>query len=299
MKQVGFVAVLSAMATFVNPYGYKLHVHVYQYLSNRFLMDHIDEFLSPNFHGIAQQCFAVLLSLTVLALAVRQERISPFHLLVVLFAAYSGLYASRNLPVSSLLLTLVISPLLAQGIAAGAGSTQLLPWLRRLFQRSVSFASRTSTMEARLRGHLWPVLAAVVLLWACMHGGRLGPNQLMSARFSSKRFPVQAAEVIVKRNIRGPIFCPDNWGGYLIYRLYPNPKVMVDDRHDLYGEQFFKDYLKLVRVEPGWDRVLNERAVNWALLPVGSTLSNALQATPGWSINYRDETAVLFQRKIP
>jgi hypothetical protein len=194
---------------------------------------------------------------------------------------------------------LISAPLPAQGIAAGAGSTQLSPWLRRLLQRSVSFASRTSSMEARLRGHLWPVLAAAVLLWACMHGGRLGPNQLMSARFNSKRFPVQAAEVIVKRNIRGPIFCPDNWGGYLIYRLYPNPKVMVDDRHDLYGEQFFKDYLKLVRVEPGWDRVLNERAVNWALLPVGSTLPNALQATPGWSINYRDETAVLFQRKSP
>ena len=35
--------------------------HIYRYLSNRFLMDHIEEFQSPNFHGVAQKCFLVLL----------------------------------------------------------------------------------------------------------------------------------------------------------------------------------------------------------------------------------------------
>ncbi len=44
----------------------------------------------------------------------------------------------------------------------------------------------------------------------------------------------------------------------MIYRLYPQTKVMVDDRHDLYGEQFFKQYLKMVQIEPQWEQVLNE-----------------------------------------
>ena len=51
--------------------------------------------------------------------------------------------------------------------------------------------------------------------------------------------------MIAQRDIREPIFCPDLWGGYLIYRLYPQTEVLVDDRHDLYGDQFFKDYLKV------------------------------------------------------
>ena len=38
------ITLLSLLATFLNPYGYKLHVHVYQYLTNRFLMNHIEEF---------------------------------------------------------------------------------------------------------------------------------------------------------------------------------------------------------------------------------------------------------------
>ena len=57
----------------MNPYGWKLHVHIYRYLSNRFLMDHIDEFQSPNFHGVAQKCFAGLLLLTLVALALKRR----------------------------------------------------------------------------------------------------------------------------------------------------------------------------------------------------------------------------------
>ena len=55
------MGLLSVAASLVNPYGWKLYAHIYSYLSNRFLMDHIEEFQSPNFHGIAQKCFLVLL----------------------------------------------------------------------------------------------------------------------------------------------------------------------------------------------------------------------------------------------
>src|SRR5438128_6653248 len=52
LKQLSAVTLLSLLASLINPYGYKLHLHVYQYLSNPWLMNHIDEFLSPNFHGV-------------------------------------------------------------------------------------------------------------------------------------------------------------------------------------------------------------------------------------------------------
>src|SRR5208283_1638580 len=106
-RDLAFVGIVAALATLANPYGWRLHVHIYRYLSNRFLMDHIDEFQSPNFHGAAQRCFAVLLLLALIALAVRRreaQRIRASDALVVLFAVYSGLYASRNIPVSALLL---------------------------------------------------------------------------------------------------------------------------------------------------------------------------------------------------
>ena len=91
LNQLSKVTLLSALATLANPYGYHLHVHVYRYLSDRFLMNHIDEFHSPNFHGLAQQCFAAMLLITLVAMAIARGRLRTTHLLVVVFSAYSGL----------------------------------------------------------------------------------------------------------------------------------------------------------------------------------------------------------------
>jgi hypothetical protein len=297
LKRLASVSVLSLLASFVNPYGYKLHVHIYRYLSDRFLMDHVNEFRSPDFHGVAQQCFAVILLVSIAALAGARRKPRPAHLLVILLAAYSGLYASRSLPVSSMLLTLMVSPLLSETVAYGIEHAEIASWLRALLSRVHNFGVRMEKLELRFQGHLWLVLVFVLGLWACMHGGRLGSAQVLNAYFDDKRFPVEAAEVVAQRDIQEPIFCPDQWGGYLIYRLYPQTKVLVDDRHDLYGDRFFKDYLKVVFVQPDWEKVLDEKHVNWILVEKDSSLGTILRQTSGWKLVHEDGTAVLFQRQ--
>jgi hypothetical protein len=296
LRRLALVGGLSLLASFVNPYGYNLHQHIYRYLSDRFLMDQVSEFRSPDFHGVPQQCFALLLLVTIAALASARRRPEPARLLVVLFAAYSGLFAARNLPVSSMLLTLIVAPLLSETIAQGGEDMKIAFWLRALFSRLHAFGMRMEKLEAHFHGHVWLVLAFAVGLWACMHGGRLGSAQLLNAYFDEKRFPVEAVEFIAKRDIRGPIFSPDLWGGYLIYRLYPQTKVLVDDRHDLYGDRFFKDYLRVVYVQPRWDKVLDDKHVDWVLMPTNSSLGTILAQTPQWELIHQDATAVLFHR---
>jgi hypothetical protein len=296
LRELGGVTAASLGASLLNPYGFRLHLHVYQYLSSRWLMNHIDEFLSPDFHGVAQQCFVLMLLITIVTLAVCRK--PPLaHVLVLLFAAYSGLYASRSLPVSSLLLSLVIAPLLAEAVAEGGRNTGLSSMLRGSLSRWESFGSRMAGMERNLRGHAWPLAAVMLGLLVCAHQGSLGSYRWMDAHFDATRFPVQAGEVIVQRGIHEPVFAPDLWGGYLIYRLYPQNKVFVDDRHDLYGEECLKKYLKAVRLTPDWDSFLKDERVDSALLPTGSSLANMLEQTAQWNVVYRDGTAVLFERK--
>lgn len=296
LKRLGGITGLVVLASFLNPYGYQLHRHVYDYLSDRYLMDRISEFLSPDFHGAAQQCFAVLLFIAIVAMASARRRPPVAQLLVLLFAAYSGLYATRNLPTSSLLITLVIAPVITDTVAAAAKSEGISHWLRRIFAYFHGFSERVGQMEVRLHGHLWLVIVFVLGFWACAHKGRIGSTQFLNAYFDSKRFPVEAAEVIAKRDIREPIFSLDYWGGYLIYRLYPQTKVSVDDRHDFYGDEFFKDYLQIVLVQPEWDDRLNKLQVDWVLAPTESSLANILRLTPGWESVHEDQTAVLFHR---
>jgi len=297
LRHLSGMTALTILASFVNPYGYHLHVHVYRYLSDRFLMSQISEFHSPDFHSAAQQCFAILLIVTGIGLASVQKRPGPSRLLVLLFAAYSGLYATRNLPTSSLLIVLVLAPVLTAALTQAANDADVAFWLRGLCSRLTSFASRMHELETNLRGHIVVVLTLAVGIWTCLHNGQLGSSQVINARFDEKRFPVAAADYISSHNIRQPIFSLDYWGGYLIYRLYPETKVVLDDRHDFYGDQFIKDYLKIVLVQPSFAQELDQMNVEWVLVPRWSSLANVLRLMPNWTAVHEDETAALFHHQ--
>jgi hypothetical protein len=129
----------------------------------------------------------------------------------------------------------------------------------------------------------------------------------MEAGFDDRKFPVKAADYLaagyanhgdvpVRPGAENAIFCPDRWGGYLIYRLYPGQLVAVDDRHDLYGTEFLKRYLKIVHGEPGWQDALADTRTGWALVPAESVLAGLLTSDAKWSVAYRDDVAVLFRR---
>jgi len=298
-RLLAIIGAVCAVITLVNPYGYQLHVHIYRYLTDRFLMDHIDEFLSPNFHGLPQKCFALLVLVTVLGIAGARKRLTTSQLLVVLFAIYTGLLASRNIPTSSLLLAMIVAPQISVVLRERAGSSDVSEVVRRVAARFDLFSTRMAAFDACLRGRLWPALAVVALVWVCAHQGRLGSGQVMDARFDDKRFPVKAVEYLAGSapvSTDNAVFCPDRWGGYLIYRLYPKRLVSVDDRHDLYGAEYFKRYLKIVHGEPGWREALAETRAGWVLVPTDAVLAGLLASDGGWRAAYRDDIAVLYGR---
>jgi len=272
------VGLLCVAASLVNPYGGKLDEHIYRYLSNGFLMDHIDEFQSPNFHRIAPKCFLLLLLFTIAVVAIRGRELRMSQGLTTLFAVYAGLYASRSIPISSLLLVMVVGPLVPALFAGG-------------------FSQRMAAIEVGMRGHLWPILALVVTLAIAANGGRVSSRVGMDAHFDPQRMPVDAVNYLEKNEVVGPVFSPDFWGGYLIYRLYPKLRVVVDDRHDLYGEEFFKSYLKTVRGERGWQEFLLTHPSSCLLLPKDGALANLVRLSKGWKQIYADDVAVAFVRE--
>src|SRR6202049_4496551 len=296
-RDLALVTVLAAMATLVNPYGFRLHAHIYRYLSNRFLMDHIDEFQSPNFHGVAQKCFAILLLMTLLTAAAKTRKLTMIEGLVVLFAVCSGLYASRNIPVASLLLVLVVGPLLSEAMKRSVErSNRSSRVVRRVATGLAQLSGRMGAIESSLRGHLWAVVAFVFIFGVVANGGKIRSTQLMNAHFDSQRFPATAVTLLERSGDREPVLGPAWWGGYLIYRLYPRRLVAVDDRHDLYGEEFLKSYLKLVNFEPGWEESLTNYNIHRVLLPKGSAPANILAESAEWKMIYQDEVGALFVR---
>ncbi len=278
VRNLTVVGLATAFASLLNPYGWNLHDHIIGYLSNRFLMDHIDEFQSPNFHGLAPRCFLALLLLSMAVLMVGGRELRPSELLTALFAIYAGLYSSRNIPVSSILLAIIAAPR-CRGPKAFRG-----------------FLARMEQIQFQLTRHLWPVLSVVLTLSVVACGGRVGSKKLIDAHFDPARMPAEAVSFLRTQQIRGPILSPDYWGGYLIYTLYPQAQVVLDDRHDLYGAEFLKPYLRLVHVEDGWDSMLQKTHPAYVLLPRGTALDNMLRKTAGWRSIYADKLSIIFVR---
>jgi hypothetical protein len=241
-----------------------------------------------------------LLLLTLVALAVKGRKASLSQFLVILFAVYSGLYASRNIPVSALLLILLIGPWLSGAMgslsARFAGRSKTVQPPKSV---SLSFFQRMNAIELSLHGHVWPIAAILFTGWIAAHGGNLGPTPLMDAHFDAKRFPAAAVNYLETHNVQGPLLSPDAWGGYLIYRLYPRVKVVIDDRHDFYGEEFLQSYLKMIHLELGWEDFVNRYQPNCVIVPKDSALANILAETTGWQPIYSDDVARAFVRARP
>ena len=73
--------------------------------------------------------------------------------------------------------------------------------------------------------------------------------------------------------------------------------VFIDGQTDFYGEELTKKYENVITVQPGWQAILSEYQVSWALLPVHSDLAERLVSSGEWGEVYRDGTAVIVSLK--
>ena len=281
LRDLSLVTFLSLAATFANPYGWHLHRHIFSYLTDRFLMNHIEEFQSPNFHQLAPKFFLAIVILTFAAVAIRYRKMRVSEILAAALSIYAGLYASRNLPIASILLVLVAGP--------------ILPRLRTV----AHFADRMKAVDSSLRGHVWGIAVLIFVFVLDLNNGRLSGNLLADAHFDPNRRPIGALNYLENTGITEPILAPDYWGGYVIYRLYPGTKVVIDDRHDLYGAQILASYLKLLHAQQGWDAFLHDSQTSCIVMPKDAAITALLNQTPGWKSVYSDSVSTVFRKVDP
>jgi hypothetical protein len=285
--------------TLLTPYGYQLHIHIYQYLSNGFLMNSINEFMSPNFHAAGYGYFEWFILLAILGVALGQARLAIADLLLLLFSVHVGLYSARNIPLSAILMSVAMAPLWA-GIVSRSGDRSGCPrWLGSLLETVNDISENMAGMERQFRGHLLAMLALAAVMAIVLNGGRVLSVKVISAHFDEKVFPVKAAEFIAEKGIHDHLFNPDDWSGYLIYRLYPGTKVFFDDRHDFYGEAFIKEYLESRNATWQWREPLEKYQVKWVLIATDSPLAGVLKESKDWRAAYDDGQAVVFARISP
>jgi hypothetical protein len=269
------------LACLCNPSGYHILFFPVKLVSDRFIMDHVTEFLSPNFHEVLS--FRILLLLLVALWAVSKQKVEATELILVLCFTNMALYSARYIP----LFALVMAPVLlrhSQQLAKGADG-KLVQFLRKRFDN-------VARMDARATGYVWPALALLSVLSATVSGQ-------MHHSFDPKIKAVAATEFLIRERIAGNMFNDDEFGDYLIYRSYPRYKVFFDGRSDMYGAEKLKEYLKITNFEPGWEGVLDKYGITWVFYKTDSSLSRFLLNRKGWVLIYSDEVASIFVKALP
>jgi hypothetical protein len=119
-------------------------------------------------------------------------------------------------------------------------------------------------------------------------------DEAYQVRRIAQQYPTAAVAEVRRQGLRGPLYNPFDWGGYLIWAL-PEQRVSVDGRTNLYGAE------RLAHNFDTWDGRDRDPALERANLVIGPAhdpLSEQLRAQPGqWELAYGDEVAEVFVRR--
>lgn len=270
---------ITIVACLINPIGYEILRFPVKLTSNRFLMDHVIEFLSPNFHEILPFKYMFLATIGALSLSRKPLNLIQAGLLLVL--SYMALYSARH----ASLFAIIAAPLLLKQ------TESLIEHLPVAFVNFYQTRNRNlAQIDSNVRGYLWPAFSV-----ACAIGLALAGS--LRFTFNEKRFPVAAIEFLKQEAITGNMFNDDEFGDYIIYSAWPKYRVFMDGRSDMYGEKLGAAYLKVANLQPGWREVLSHHKVSWIIFETNSALTAALQDDTKWRAIYSDRVATIFVKK--
>jgi hypothetical protein len=294
-RPITAAAIASFVATLINPAGFEVIVHSLGYVQSQFMVNHTQEYLSIDFHDPGGKLVLVFLVGAIGVLMSGRARVQFIGAILFVGWLAASLYARRNLDffvVSAMPFVALWSHTVCCSLAEDPG---LLPALRRMCSRLRDFGRRLSAGDRRYGGAIGGFVLAAIILWV-----HLGSEAARARyRFPPDFFPVDAVAWVVQTEIpaSGSVYNHFMWGGYLLYEAWPHVPVFIDGQTDFYGEELFREYLEVRDVLPGWDRILRDRQVTWALIPAAGSLADRLQADAAWDRAWVDSVAAVFVRR--
>ncbi|MGA8026811.1 MAG: hypothetical protein WB992_06665 [Bryobacteraceae bacterium] len=278
-------ALACVLATFINPYTWRLHRHIYSYLLDSKLLDNIGEYRSVSFHDgpIIFFEFMLLLGVASALWCLQRGKLSA-AILIALFA-HLALFSGRNIP----LFLLIAAPWVAAMIQDALPRLKMVPALRKVGGLLSGVADEFRPFERVGRAHCLSA-AAMLCLAVLLAAGKPG----FESEFDGQRFPASAIPVI-ERFKASRTFTYDQWGDYLIYRLYPVEKVFVDGRSDFYGADFLNTYEHILGARYDYRAELKRFAVDTVLIKPDAPLATVLKQSADWKVLLDDGHLIVFR----
>jgi hypothetical protein len=174
-----------------------------------------------------------------------RRQVNPSELLGAILITGFGLYYSRG----------TVFTLIYLSLAAGGGFVYFKTSLRYFISISI--------------GLLLTVFIAHTYTTASWNLNPKVPNQWIQGEY-----PERAVRFIKEQKIKGSMFNYMEWGGYLMWRMYPEYPVFMDGR--IIVASRLNLYSDIILAKPGWEKLLDNYGVDFLLIPVINRISGSL-----------------------
>jgi len=277
---------LAVLATLANPYGAHIWKVPFKLMRTPEVRQVIAEWQSPAFrHWLDSRFLGVWVLAAAFvganALAWRRTRIAD--VLVVALFGVLALTARRHIP----LLLVVTAPVLA-------GQMSMI----REYARS--HLPRLSQAGGPTRCLVLAILASGGLVILALGGFTLDRAGMGLDR---RKYPIGAARFLRRERLEGNLFNSYAYGNYLLFALYPENRVFIDGRVDMYGREVVALYDRVRTAAPGWEKVLRRHEVQACVLETNRTtdrpLLEALHSSPDWQLVFWDDNSAVYLLHTP
>jgi hypothetical protein len=261
----------------LNPSGAQLYRYPFDTLRSSAMRSFIVEWFSPDFHESLYRPFLLVWLLLLTALAGSRSRPKGRVIALLLLTSFAALDAVRHIPI----FILVAIPVIAAALPVSSASPT---------------ASQRRPDPSRFRPLFNMAVVILIGVFASVKWVSLARNQ--DAR-EAELFPQKAVAFLQASAQPRRIFVYYDWGGYAIWKLYPEYRVFVDGRADLYGDDLLRQFKTAMQLRTGWRDVLDSWKVEAVLVPPSCALAQALLLDPNWHAAFVDAKAIILVRTHP
>ena len=261
----------------LNPSGAQLYRYPFDTLRSSGMRSFIVEWFSPDFHESLYRPFLLLWLLLLTALASSRSRPRGRVIVPLLLVSFAALDAVRHIPI----FVLVAIPVMAAALPVASAS---------------SAVSERVPDSSRFRPLLIISVVILIAVFGVVKWVSLARSQDV---LEAEQYPQKAVAFLQASAQPRRIFVYYDWGGYAIWKLYPEYRVFVDGRADLYGDDLLRQFKTALQLRSGWRDILDDWKVEAVLVPPSCALAQALLLDPNWHAAFSDSKAIILLRTHP